>query len=78
MIERAAGWDIAKAPVLGDQAYGDNTVLRERLHDAGLEYVLAVGAETQGIRARDDVHGPRASGRRGPPRTAGRALTASP
>ena len=34
LIERAAGWDVPRAPVLGDQAYGDNTVLRERLHDA--------------------------------------------
>jgi SRSO17 transposase len=47
LIERAAGWKITKAPVLGDQAYGDNTVLRERLHDAELEYVLSVGAETK-------------------------------
>jgi SRSO17 transposase len=47
LIERAAGWKIAKAPVLGDQAYGDNTVLRERLHDAELEYVLSVGAESK-------------------------------
>ena len=44
---RAAGWDAPKAPVLGDQAYGDSTDLRGRLHDAGLEYVLAVGAETK-------------------------------
>ena len=44
---RAAGWGIERAPVLGDQAYGDNTVLRERLHDAELEYVLSVGAETK-------------------------------
>ena len=34
---------IPAAPVLGDQAYGDNTVLRERLHDVEREYVLAVG-----------------------------------
>jgi SRSO17 transposase len=47
LIEQAAGWGIEKAPVLGDQAYGDNTVLRERLHDAGLQYVLSVGAETK-------------------------------
>jgi SRSO17 transposase len=47
LIERAAGWDVPRAPVLGDQAYGDNTVLRERLHDAGLEYVLSIGAETK-------------------------------
>jgi SRSO17 transposase len=47
LIERAAGWRIAKAPVLGDQAYGDNTALRERLHNAELEYVLSIGAETK-------------------------------
>jgi SRSO17 transposase len=47
LIKRAAAWKIAKAPVLGDQAYGDNTVLRERLHDSGLQYVLSVGAETK-------------------------------
>jgi SRSO17 transposase len=47
LVEHAAGWQIAAAPVLGDQAYGDNTALRERLHDAGREYVLSVGAETK-------------------------------
>ena len=33
--------------MLGDQAYGDNTALRDRLHNAQLEYVLSVGAETK-------------------------------
>lgn len=47
LIERAAGWDVARAPVLGDQAYGDNTELRERLSDAAAEYVLSVGAKTK-------------------------------
>lgn len=46
LVEQAAGWGIAAAPVLGDQAYGDNTALRERLHGARREYVLAVGAQT--------------------------------
>ncbi|MDQ5833929.1 MAG: IS701 family transposase [Actinomycetota bacterium] len=46
LVERAVCWGLAAAPVLGDEAYGDNTALRERLHDAGREYVLAVGAET--------------------------------
>jgi DDE superfamily endonuclease len=46
LIERAAGWDVPVAPVLGDSAYGDNTVLRERLHDLQLEYVLSVAAQT--------------------------------
>ena len=47
LVERAAGWEVPAAPVLGDQAYGDNTALRDRLHDAGSEYVLAVGAATK-------------------------------
>ncbi len=46
LIERAAGWEIPQAPVLGDCAYGDNTELRARLHDAGREYVLAVSPDT--------------------------------
>jgi len=47
LIERAAGWEVEAAPVLGDQAYGENTALRERLAGTGLEYVLSVGPETK-------------------------------
>ena len=47
LAKQAAGWDLPKAPVLGDQAYGDNTELRESLQREGLQYVLAVGAETK-------------------------------
>jgi SRSO17 transposase len=43
---RAAGWKAGKAPVLGDCAYGNNTCLRDKLHGAGLEYVLSVAPET--------------------------------
>jgi SRSO17 transposase len=46
LVEQAAGWGLEPAPVLGDEAYGDNTALRERLDQAGRPYVLAVGAET--------------------------------
>jgi SRSO17 transposase len=42
LVEQAAGWRVPKAPVLGDQAYGDKTDLRTRLDDAQLEYVLVV------------------------------------
>jgi SRSO17 transposase len=45
LVERAAGWELAKAPILGDCAYGKNTELRERLDDAELEYVLSVSEE---------------------------------
>ena len=43
---RAAGWKICKAPVLGDGAYGDNTELRDQLHEGELQYVLSVSPET--------------------------------
>ncbi len=45
LVERAAGWKIAKAPILGDCAYGKNTTLREQLNDAELQYVLSVSEE---------------------------------
>lgn len=45
LVKRAAGWEITKAPILGDCAYGKNTELRERLHDLALEYVLSVSEE---------------------------------
>lgn len=44
LVERAVGFAIPRAPLLGDQAYGDDGKLRERLDAAGSEYVLAVGA----------------------------------
>jgi SRSO17 transposase len=46
LVESAAGFTIAKAPLLADQAYGDDRKLRERLHAAGMEYVLAVDPRT--------------------------------
>jgi SRSO17 transposase len=47
LVERAAAWDVPKAPVLGDHAYGDNTWLRDRLDEVGCEYVLCVGPDTK-------------------------------
>ena len=49
---RAAGWEIARAPVLGDQAYGDDSKLRSKLDDEQLEYVLSVSASTAVFDAR--------------------------
>lgn len=46
LVEQAAGWNVKKAPVLGDCAYGNNTELRDKLHAAGLQYVLSVSPET--------------------------------
>jgi SRSO17 transposase len=68
LVEQAVGWGLVAAPVLGDQAYGDNTALRERLHDAGREYVLAVGAQTTVYAPETTfVVPPRTSGRGRPP-----------
>jgi len=69
LIERAAAWQVPNAPVLGDQAYGENTELRERLDHAGLEYVLAVGAETKVFAPETVCAVPERTGARGRPRS---------
>jgi SRSO17 transposase len=46
LVKQAAGWAIARAPVLGDAAYGENTQLRSELDAGGLEYVLSINPET--------------------------------
>jgi SRSO17 transposase len=46
LCERAAGWEIPRAPVLGDCAYGDNCDFRTGLHESGLEYVLSVSPDS--------------------------------
>jgi SRSO17 transposase len=75
LIERAAGWEIAPAPVLGDCAYGDKTELRGRLDAAGREYVLSVSPDTT-VFAPHTVFGvpdPRQRGRQGRQKTRPRA-----
>lgn len=69
LCERAAGWEIPKAPVLGDCAYGDNTELRERLHAAEREYVLSVSAETTVFAPETVFAVPPPAGKRGRPRS---------
>ena len=69
LIERAAGWEIGAAPVLADEAYGDNTALRQRLHDAGREYVLAVGAASKVFAPETVFAVPGRAGGRGRPKS---------
>jgi len=69
LAKRAASWDLPKAPLLGDQAYGDNTELRTELHRAGLSYVLAVGAETRVFAPGTGFAVPKRNGPPGRPRT---------
>jgi SRSO17 transposase len=74
LVARAAGWKIRRAPVLGDQAYGDDSTLRACLHGDGIDYVLSVRPDT-GVYAPDTVFAvpERTPGSRGP---APRALRA--
>ena len=61
----AAGWEVPVAPILADAAYGDNTAFRTRLHDAGLEYLVAVSPQIAVFAAETVFHAPAPSGRRG-------------
>src|SRR5438132_13587643 len=54
LCEQAAGWELPPAPILADCAYGEDSGFRTKLHAQGLEYVLAVSAQTS-------VHGPAAT-----------------
>lgn len=67
LIERAAGWEVPTAPVLGDAAYGENTELRDHLEGFGSEYVLAVGARTTVFSAETTFELPGNEGKRGRP-----------
>jgi SRSO17 transposase len=46
LIDEAVGWQLQAAPILADQAYGDDAGFRNRLSDARLAYVLAIREET--------------------------------
>ena len=76
LVEEAAGWEIPRAPVLGDAAYGDNTAFRDRCTSRG--GVPARGRrETACSRPRRSSSSP--SARRGAAgRRASRGPTASP
>ena len=69
LIERAGGWDIKRAPVLGDEAYGKNTQLRQELDDAGFQYVFSID-KTASVFAPDTVFSlPERAGKTGRGRT---------
>jgi SRSO17 transposase len=69
LIERAGGWDIARAPILGDEAYGKNTQLRQELDDGGFQYVFSVD-KTASVFAPDTVFSlPQRAGKTGRGRT---------
>jgi SRSO17 transposase len=69
LVERAVGWEVPAAPVLGDSAYGENTELRDRLDRAGSEYVLAVGPTTTVFAPQTTFEVPERTGKKGRPHT---------
>ncbi|MGH2831770.1 MAG: IS701 family transposase [Solirubrobacteraceae bacterium] len=67
LIERAAGFQIERAPVLGDAAYGDNTGLRTALESGGIEYVLSISPDVAVFESDTAFEVPaRRAGSRGP------------
>jgi len=73
LVERAANWQTPLAPILADQAYGDDTDLRTRLDELELEYVLAVGVQTSVYPPGTTFAVPERNATTGRPRTVARA-----
>ena len=73
LIEQAANWQIPLAPILADQAYGDDSDLRTHLDELELEYVLAVGVQTSVYPPGTSFAVPERDGTTGRPRTVARA-----
>jgi SRSO17 transposase len=72
LCRRAAGWELPTAPILADAAYGDDSAFRTGLHEAGLEYVLAVRAGTSVYAPETIFAVPERDGPLGRPRTVAR------
>jgi SRSO17 transposase len=72
LCEQAAGWEVPAAPILADSAYGDDTAFRTSLHESGLDYVVAVRAETSVYGPETIFAVPRRNGMTGRPRTVAR------
>ena len=72
LCESVAAWELPTAPILADQAYGDDAGFRGRLTQLGLEYVVAVraGASVYGPETTFAV--PARKGPQGPARTVAR------
>lgn len=68
LLERASAWEVSKAPVLGDSAYGENAELRERLHCAELQYVLSVSGQSAVFQPETKFAVPERQGASGRPR----------
>ncbi len=73
LCEQACGWEIPAAPILADSAYGDDTAFRTSLSKLGLDYVVAVRADTSVYGPETTFAVPERNGTSGRPRTVARA-----
>ncbi len=64
---RASGWEIPRAPILADSAYGDDTAFRTGLHERELEFVLAVSPNIGVFGPETSFAVPERRGKRGRP-----------
>jgi SRSO17 transposase len=69
---RAADWQLPAAPILADCAYGDDAAFRLGVHEAELEYVVAVRAGTSVYGPETHFAVPEPNGPLGRPRTVAR------
>jgi len=72
LCEQAVSWQLPTAPILADSAYGDDAGFRSRLAQQGLEYVVAVRAETSVYGPETSFAVPPRNGRTGRPRSVAR------
>ncbi len=73
LVEEAADWRIPLAPILADQAYGDDSGFRSRLAELELDYVVAVAAQTSVYAAGTNFTVPQRRQGRGRPASIARA-----
>jgi SRSO17 transposase len=72
LCEQACGWEVPRAPILADSAYGDDAAFRASLADSELEYVVAVRADTSVYGPETSFVVPERNGSVGRPRTVAR------
>jgi SRSO17 transposase len=72
LCEQVSGWEVPRAPILADCAYGDDAAFRTALHESELEYVVAVRAETSVYGPETSFAVPARNGGVGRPRTVAR------
>ena len=73
LAAQATGWAVPRAPILADQAYGEDTAFRSRLDELSLPYVVAVSPQIGVFEPGTCFSPPHTTGKRGRPSSAWRA-----